>query len=363
MVNNRRTATRLVLSLFILSSIGTLAVRAQNLSAPKLSDEESATFVLLPDPQNYTKYKTNQPIFELMTRWVESQIEPLNILGVICTGDLVEQNDLVTVDGKNGDQTGRQQWQAASRAFEVLDNKVPYMIMEGNHDIGYKSAEYRDTHFPEYFRVERNDTWAKHLVEVFPDAQGRPAMTNALFEFDVPHWGKVLFITTEFTPRDEVLEWAKERAASEKYADHLVVFMTHSYLRSNGSRIEKESYKATPANYGEDIWQKLIYPSKNIRLVLCGHYCLIGDYEANVGQRTDKNSVGKSVFQMMFNAQTAGGGWQGNGGDGWLRLLEFMPDGKTIRVQTYSPLFGFSPETEHLANRTESYDRYSIVLD
>ena len=27
---------------------------------------------------------------------------------------------------------------------------------------------------------------------------------------------------------------------------------------------------------------------------------------------------------MMFNAQTEGGGWHGNGGDGWLRIMEFM---------------------------------------
>lgn len=36
----------------------------------------------------------------------------------------------------------------------------------------------------------------------------------------------------------------------------------------------------------------------------------------NVGQRCDKNIAGKNVFQMMFNAQTEGGGWHGNGG--WL---------------------------------------------
>lgn len=40
---------------------------------------------------------------------------------------------------------------------------------------------------------------------------------------------------------------------------------------------------------------------------------------------------------MMFNAQTEGGGWHGNGGDGWLRIMEFMPDGKTIKIKTFSP--------------------------
>jgi hypothetical protein len=38
------------------------------------------------------------------------------------------------------------------------------------------------------------------------------------------------------------------------------------------------------------------------------------------------------MHQLLFNAQ-----WAPQGGDGWLRLLEFQPDGKTIEVKTYSP--------------------------
>jgi hypothetical protein len=40
-----------------------------------------------------------------------------------------------------------------------------------------------------------------------------------------------------------------------------------------------------------------------------------------------------------------------------------MPDGKTIKVRTYSPLFGISPATKHLAHRTDSYDQFDIVLE
>ena len=65
---------------------------------------------------------------------------------------------------------------------------------------------------------------------------------------------------------------------------------------------------------------------------------------------------------MMFNAQREGGGWNGNGGDGWLRILEFLPDGKTVQVKTFSPLFALSPATQHLAWRTESYDQFSFDL-
>ena len=53
--------------------------------------------------------------------------------------------------------------------------------------------------------------------------------------------------------------------------------------------------------------EKLIYPSSNIRLVLCGHVGRgTGEYENNVAYRVDKNSAGKDVSQMTFNVQYVG---------------------------------------------------------
>lgn len=50
---------------------------------PTLSDKNSFSMILLPDPQSYTKFDTNQPIFELMTAWVASpdEIRHLNKMG------------------------------------------------------------------------------------------------------------------------------------------------------------------------------------------------------------------------------------------------------------------------------------------
>lgn len=52
-----------------------------------------------------------------------------------------------------------------------------------------------------------------------------------------------------------------------------------------------------------------------------------------------------------------------NEGDCWLRILEFKPDGKTIGVRTFSPLFALSKLTKHLAWRTADYDQFEIVLE
>ena len=65
---------------------------------------------------------------------------------------------------------------------------------------------------------------------------------------------------------------------------------------------------------------------------------------------------------MMFNAQTHGGGWHGNGGDGWLRILEFLPDQQTVIVKTFSPFFALSPSTIDKSWRNETYDSFIIKL-
>lgn len=328
----------------------------------ELSDPRSFTMVVIPDPQSYNKFDVNQPLFELQTAWIANQAERLNLKAALCTGDLVEQNEIRIPDGVNGNQTSEEQWQAASRAFERLDNKVNYILCTGNHDYGYVAAENRLTRFPHYFPSERNSCWRQSLVAVGTDSQGVPTLENAAYEITTDTWGKLLVIAIEFAPRDEAIEWAKKISGSKKYKDHKVIILTHSYMEVDGTILEKEGYKLSPANYGKAIWERLIYPSDNIVMLVCGHACIINSYENNVSFRMDKNHAGREVAQMMFNAQTADGFWHGNGGDGWLRLLEFMPDGQTVKVKTFSPLFAISPLTADKAWRTDSYDQFEFII-
>ncbi len=336
--------------------------RAERLS---LGDPDSFSMILLGDPQTYIKYDVNQPAFELCTAWIADNIRQLNIKAVLCTGDLVEANENKNIRRYMENQTSAQQWAAVSNAFRRLDGKVPCIISPGNHDYGFVSAEDGRTHFPDYFPPSRNAASGKCLVAKFPNREGRDSLENAAFEFETPAWGRLLVISSEFAPRDEVLAWAKDIASSERFRNHRVIFLTHSFLQDDlaASRIVTEKYKITPRNWAEDVWKKLIEPSGNICLVICGHTGEPDNFRRSVGFRTDRNSAGKPVHQMMFNVQNQGGGWEGNGGDGWLRILEFKPDGKTIFVRTYSPLFGFSPTTKQFAHRTESFDQFSFVIE
>ena len=204
------------------------------------------------------------------------------------------------------------------------------------------------------------------------DAQGNHAVENAAFELRSPEGIDYLFLNLEFAPRDTVIGWARRIVGLEEYRNHRVVLMTHSYLNAESERIAGDPVRVTSyepvvkngkitkfkqelpdANQGEAIWRKLVYPASNIELVLCGHV-------SGWGFRTDANSAGRPVHQMLFDSQSMGGGYEGNGGDGWIRILEFLPDGRTVRVMTYSPLFALSPTTRQHAWLTKEGNQFTF---
>ena len=364
-------------ALFCLNSIWAQSPKAEPLIPvyPTLQSEGSFSMIMVPDPQSYTKFAVNQPLFDLQTAWIAQNIKRLNIKAALFTGDMVEQNGKITSkplpNPHNGDQTGRQQWEAVSRALSRLDNRLPYVVAQGNHDIGHITATDRHTIAPEYIYPERNIKFEDCLVSTCANFEGVHTMENSAYEFRTETWGNLLVITFEFAPRDEVLAWAKQLIESNEYKNHKVIIITHSWLDTAGNRIANEGYTVRPWNVPENIWKKLVYESKNISLILCGH---TGDapkiaenvantnYKPTSSIRIDKAADGRDIPQMMFNSQQGDGDWNGNGGDCWLRILEFKPDGKTISVRTFSPLFALSRLTQHLAWRRAEYDEFDIVI-
>lgn len=351
----------LLVSLFLLLAFTVDGQREYE--PPQLSSHDSWSMIIIPDPQTYVKFGRNQPLFELMTAWIDENIDHLNIRMVLCVGDLVEHNEMINPDGEFGNQPSKLQWESVSRSFNRLDGKVPYITALGNHDYGYKSIENRKSNFNQYFPVDKNFQNRKILRDVALNAEGIPTLENASFEITSPHGRKMLFLSLEFAPRDTIVSWANTIVNSEKYKDHTVVLLTHSYLNANNEHIVKENYPIEDFNYGKAVFDKLVKPSSNIQMVFSGHIGSPDDAKAHVGFRTDSNAAGKKIQQMVFNAQALGGGWMGNGGDGWLRILEFMPDNKTIQVKTFSPFFAISPTTQQFAWRRAAYDEFSFEID
>lgn len=333
---------------------------------PRLDNPHDWTVIVIPDTQGYSKNSQSQPICDLMMAWVAAHIDSLNVKMVLHTGDLVEHDTRALVKGYSGDQTAAQQWAFIARSFGKLDGRVPYLTAAGNHDYTYDyQTGGKTTHFSQYFTADKNPLNARLLCQVMTDEKGEPSLDNAAYEWTSPAGRPYLFMTLEYGPRDTVVNWAKRIVAMPRYRDHRVVLLTHAYLDDKSQRLNEavsmsayqpvvsdgEALRTRPvlkdANNGEELFKKLVYPSTNIELVVCGHI-------AGFGFRQDKNAAGRTVNQMLYDMQCADGGYEGNGGDGWLRVLEFSPDEQTVRVKTFSPLFFVSQQTRALSRRTDA---------
>ncbi len=282
-------------------------------------EAESFTLIVLPDTQYYT---LNYPqIFTSQTQWIKDNKEAMNIVFVLHEGDFTNGNTDV-------------EWQRANTSMSILDGVAPYTFCAGNHDVpnlGRPPADPRDNaKLNQYFPVSRfeNKPWWGGCDPNNPD--GRYVFFDARgMEF--------MIISLEFRPNDAMLRWAN-RVVSQ-FPDKRVIFLTHSYMHEDDTRVGPGDQwgcwdadgNDCDGNDGELMWAKFVKLHKNIFLVLSGH--IIGD---GLGRLTSTGVNGNLVHQILANYQDPPIP-SGNGGNGWLRIMKFVPRENKIEVRTYSP--------------------------
>src|SRR5690625_571353 len=143
---------------------------------------------------------------------------------------------------------------------------------------------------------------------------------------------KFLFISLEFGPRKEVLDWFDNVVS--QYKDHKVILITHSYMYIDGSRTDIEdnlnpkSYPgSTDANTGEEMWEKSLKKHSNLIAIFSGHHV-----PENVSYRIELCEKGNPVLQSFQNWQV-----EKNGGEGRLRLATFHPLENKLSLKVYNP--------------------------
>ena len=284
--------------------------------------KSSFTLVLLPDTQTYTE--TYPEIFKSQTRWIAGNAQ--NIAFVLHQGDITDDNN-------------EAQWNVAAESFSLIDGKVPYTFVPGNHDTGEGGKTLdRNTDLLNRFLPYSKYSQAK----TFGGAYMAGDMTNTWHTFKAGGYNW-LILSLEFGPRNKVLDWAV--GIVENHPKHKVIINTHAYMYSDDTRMgEGKGHKWLPQNYGvgkasgeeavnngEQIWEKLVSQYPNILFVFSGHVLNDG-----VGTLVSEGKHGNKVYQMLANYQ---GGVEGTekGGNGFLRLIQIDPGNSTISVKTYSP--------------------------
>ena len=283
----------------------------------------SFTIVVLPDIQNYTD--TRPQIALAQTRWILENAQARNIVFACQLGDLTNHN--LPEEYKN-----------AAAALNALDGTVSYSFVTGNHDYGKGGkCQDRSTNMPDFFpksNFEKSPAFGG-TYDKEPDV-----MTNSFHRFEAMG-RKFLVLALEFGPRHDVVRWANDIVS--KHHNHEVILTTHSYMEPDDRRDDWSTYgdeqKWNPHRYGvakvtdhdvmdgEQLWKNLVSKHENFIMTLNGHVL-----EDGLGRLTSQTPDGRDVQQMVVNFQM-----RPNGGDGWLRTIEFLPDGKSIRIADFSP--------------------------
>ncbi|QDV73913.1 lamin tail domain-containing protein [Botrimarina mediterranea] len=289
------------------------------------SPDAAWSMAVIPDSQNYSKSSIHAGKFTQMTEWVRDNREAYNIQVVLHEGDIVNNNR--TSNPSSGDQTSAQQWANAKASMSVLDGHLPYIMAGGNHDYGTTDAQDRQTYYNDYFKATDNPLIDPAQGGMLTGVMNDGELQNAYFDFVAPDGRKMLVLNLEWEPRPETVAWANSIAALPEYADHTAILLTHAYLTGTNSRYTSSRVAADAS--GSELWTELVQGNANFEMVFNGHFGGDGS-----GTLTSAAS-GHVVHQMFFNTQ-----FETQGGNGWIRIVEFLEDGETVRVRTYSPVLG-----------------------
>ena len=280
------------------------------------------SIAIIPDQQILTHHHPEK--LNNMYQWIADQVEPENIQAVITVGDITDDNSIL-------------HWERAKEAYNIIDGKVPFIPVPGNHDYHYELTYRCLDNYNTYFPIE--------LMEDQGTTSGFYTRDKGLTDDVANHWQafevqghKYLVMALEFGPRDSVLAWAGDVIAA--HPDHQAIIVTHGYITHDGTWLDgtdahvPSGYGFTKgeeeqANNADGMWEKLVSKHENIVMVLSGHI-LKSD---NVVTRVDIGDHGNEVIQFLIDGQNLDGIY---GGFGLVAMMNFRDDGQTVEFTYYA---------------------------
>ena len=124
-----------------------------------------------------------------------------------------------------------------------------------------------------------------------------------------------IVINLDYTnPAAGLLDWADARL--KEYSARRAIVITHDFVGT-----------AIPPAFSS--WGQTVFNALNDNPNL---FLMMGGHTSGEGRRTDTGTNGNTIYSLLADYQS-----RTNGGNGWLRILEFVPAENKINVKTYSP--------------------------
>ena len=264
-----------------------------NIPAFERAEHSASAFsiVWLSDTQtmSYMRYPGR---LQQMGEWIAAQRVKRNIRYVVQTGDAVE----------NGFSDW--QWAEFDTCYNEFKEELPFFAVAGNHDIDNQRSDY--TTFLE--RDYITNLPADHAFE-----NGRAAYAT------VSAGGmKILFLGAGWDSEESAIPWMNK--VLQRHAEYTAILLFHSYIKQDGQ------FTVT----GKQMFEQVVKPNPNVRLVLCGHVHGTG-YRQDLIDDTEDGLPDRNVHALLYNYQD----WTVDTGQ--LRVLTLDPLKHDLTVMTYAP--------------------------
>ena len=275
------------------------------------------TVVAIPDTQKYAESSSLVSYAQDQTDWIAAQKNVMNVVFATHEGDIVENGDSVT------------EWERMSDVMNTLDGEVPYSALLGNHDFAVTGDRESSTeNYRTYFGESRYEDY-DWFGGTAPDDRGRYQRFDA-GGYEFVHLSLEWAVPGSASDSDTTMGWAQDVLDANPTTPTIIT--THTHLWDRPDR-EGHSPRDHDANSGQEIFSDLVAPNPQVFMVLNGHSFRADGEWAQVSQ----NDADLDVYEMLACYQD-----YPNGGNGWLRTIEFVQDGGVdeadrIRVRTYSP--------------------------
>ena len=257
-------------------------------------------------------------VYATLVSWIAANAEGRKIEFATHTGDLIQNH----VNPAQDELRAVREFERASAIQEILDDAgVPNSVLPGNHD-NLRGADA--TLFNQYFGPDRYADSAWYGGSLAPDDN------SANFSTFEQGGAKFLMLSLPYAFDDAELDWAEEVVAA--HPDHNVIVSTHEHVTPK--TLEAPAFRSTSSRWvsrGQQLWDRVIAPNRNVVLVLSGHFHGLGQIRTEDAGGIPGHTVTELVADYQeFRTHT------GERATGFQRLLQIDLASGTVAVDTFS---------------------------
>jgi len=356
-----------------------------------VANDDEYTLIYVPDTQITANYVPSY--IPKMFKWMVDNKDAMNLQFVMGLGDIIDGAHFANYIN---------QWETMAAAYKSLSNAgIYWSAITGNHDydnnslgaLTVRDADDYNNYFG-YNSTTLNDKIRDSVIARFSTnnatagtaiAKGDSSnndMLNVIYEYTATTNGgtqvKYLVVALEFGPSPETLAWATSVISQPQYANHRVLFNTHSLIYADGyfgdGTAETNPVKTywtglsgnNVATDGDYMWENFISRNPNMFLTASGHI----ETDTNMF-RTDTGVYGNTVLSMLCDGQgvryhTNTDPLSGTG-DTLILIARVNEKTKTIKYYYYNPvnnmMFGAENQWEYdFSNALQKANYYNEAI-